>query len=148
MKQYNFKINGHEYAVEINSIADGRASVTVNGTAYEVDLPEGTAAPVQAPTAVPVANQAPAQASAAAPAPGNAPVASGDALIIKSPMPGTIIDVCVKPGDSISRGAKVAVLESMKMENDILAEKDGVIKDVFVSKGDQLSDGDKIVSIA
>ena len=63
-------------------------------------------------------------------------------------MPGTIIDVCVKPGDSIAKGAKVAVLESMKMENDILAEKDGVIKDVFVSKGDQLSDGDKIVSIA
>ena len=50
--------------------------------------------------------------------------------------------------DAVKRGQKVAVLESMKMENEILAEKDGIIKDVFVTKGDQLSDGDRIVSIA
>ena len=63
-------------------------------------------------------------------------------------MPGTIIEVSVLEGDSVKRGQKVAVLESMKMENEILAEKDGVISRVFVTKGDQLSDGDRIVSIA
>ena len=146
MKQFSFKINGHEYTVEIDSIADGRANVTVNGTAYEVELPAQAAPKPQTASEAPAATPAPA-AQTVQSAPAAAP-ASGDAVVIKSPMPGTIIDVCVKPGESIARGAKVAVLESMKMENDILSEKDGVVREVFVAKGDQLSDGDKIVSIA
>ena len=142
MKTYKFKINGNEYNVAINSVEGKNASVTVNGTAYQVELEEApAAAPVQAPVAAPVAAAAP----AAAPAP--APAAVGAGKAVTSPLPGVIIAVKVNVGDTVKAGQEVAVLEAMKMENSIEATHDGTVTAINVAKGDSVLEGAPIVTI-
>ncbi|MGN0688629.1 MAG: biotin/lipoyl-containing protein [Oscillospiraceae bacterium] len=115
-----------------------RYTITVNGTAYDVTVEEsdGTAAP--APAAAPKA--APAKKAAPAPA------ASGSAAVT-APMPGTIVDVKVKAGDKVANGTVVAILEAMKMENDIVCDKDGVVASVNVAKGDSVETGAVVITI-
>ena len=145
MKTYKFKINGNEYNVAINSTEGKNVSVTVNGTAYQVELEEAPAtAPVQAPVAAPVA-AAPAPAAPAAPAAAPAPAGAGKA--VTSPLPGVIIAVKVKVGDAVKAGQEVAVLEAMKMENSIEATHDGTVTAINVAKGDSVLEGAPIVTI-
>jgi biotin carboxyl carrier protein len=144
MKTYKFKINGNEYNVAINSVEGKNASVTVNGTAYQVELEEApAAAPVQAPVSAPVAAAAP----AAAPAPAPAPAAAGAGKAVTSPLPGVIIAVKVNVGDTVKAGQEVAVLEAMKMENSIEATHDGTVTAINVAKGDSVLEGAPIVTI-
>lgn len=146
MKTYKFKINGNEYNVAINSVEGTNASVTVNGTDYQVELEDAPAAPVQAaPATVPAA--APAQAAPAAPA-APKPAASGAGKAVTSPLPGVIIAVKVNVGDSVKAGQEVAVLEAMKMENSIEAEHDGTVTAIHVAKGDSVLKGAAVVTIA
>lgn len=145
MKTYKFKINGNEYNVAINSVEGKNASVTVNGTAYQVELEEApAAAPVQAPVSAP-APAAAAPAPTAAPIP--APAASGAGKAVTSPLPGVIIAVKVNVGDAVKAGQEVAVLEAMKMENSIEATHDGTVTAVNVAKGDSVLEGAPIVTI-
>lgn len=145
MKTYRFKINGNEYNVAINSVDGTNASVTVNGTDYQVELENAPTAPVQtAPAAAPVA--APAQAAPAAPA-APKPAASGAGKAVTSPLPGVIIAVKVNVGDSVKAGQEVAVLEAMKMENSIEATQDGTVTAIHVAKGDSVLEGAAIVTI-
>ena len=145
MKTYRFKINGNEYNVAINSVDGTNASVTVNGTDYQVELENAPAAPVQtAPAAAPVAAPAPA-APAASAAP--KPAASGAGKAVTSPLPGVIIAVKVNVGDSVKAGQEVAVLEAMKMENSIEATQAGTVTAIHVAKGDSVLEGAAIVTI-
>ena len=145
MKEYKFKINGNDYQVAINSIEGNIADVTVNGNAYKVEMEN---VPAAAPVAAPVAAAAPA-AAAPAPAPAAAPAApAGAGTDINSPLPGVIIEISVKEGQAVKAGQKVAVLEAMKMENDIQAEKDGTVTAIHVHKGDSVLEGAKIITIA
>lgn len=146
MKTYRFKINGNEYNVAINSVEGTNASVTVNGTDYQVELENAPAAPVQAaPAAAPAA--APVHAAPAAPA-APKPVASGAGKAVTSPLPGVIIAVKVNVGDTVKAGQEVAVLEAMKMENSIEAEHDGTVTAIHVAKGDSVLEGAAVVTIA
>lgn len=139
MKEYKFKINGKEYNVAIGE-ADGKMlSVNVNGADYQVELEN---APAAAPAAAPVAAAPKAEAAPAA-----APKTAGAGVTVKSPLPGIIISVDVKEGQAVKRGQKVAVIEAMKMENDILAEADGTITAVHTRKGDSVLEGADIVTI-
>lgn len=143
MKTYRFKINGNDYEVAINSVEGKNASVTVNGTAYQVELEEApAAAPVQAPVSA-----APVQAAAPAAAPA-APAAAGAGKAVTSPLPGVIIAVKVNVGDTVKAGQEVAVLEAMKMENSIEATHDGTVTAINVAKGDSVLEGAPIVTIA
>lgn len=145
MKTYKFKINGNEYNVAINSVEGTNASVTVNGTDYQVELEDAPAAPVQvAPATAPAA--APAQAAPAAPA-APKPAASGAGKAVTSPLPGVIIAVKVNVGDSVKAGQEVAVLEAMKMENSIEATHDGTVTAIHVAKGDSVLEGAPVVTI-
>ena len=146
MKQYKFKINGNDYNVAINSTNGNLADVTVNGVSYQVEMENSmpAAAPVQA--APQASAPAPQLAAAAAPAPAAKPAGEGKA--VTSPLPGVIIEVSVKEGDTVAAGQKVAVLEAMKMENEIQAEKAGVVTKIHVSKGDSVLEGASIVTIA
>ena len=110
--------------------------ITVNGTAYDVTVEEsgGSAAPAAAPKAA----AAPAPKKAAAPA-GGTP--------INAPMRGTIVEVKVKVGDKVTNGTVVAVLEAMKMENDIVCDKDGTVAAVLVNKGDAIETGAAVITI-
>ena len=103
--------------------------VTVNGTAYEIELEELTGA---APAAAPAAATAPAPAAAAAPAGGEQ---------VTSPMPGTILSVNVAAGDAVKRGQVLMILEAMKMENEIMCPCDGKVVSVSVSKGAAVESG-------
>ena len=147
MKTYKFRINGNEYNVEINSVEGNLADVTVNGAAYKVEMENAPATPAApAATANPAA-QARQDAPAAAPAkPAPAPAGAGKA--ITSPLPGVIIEVSVKEGQAIKAGQKVAVIEAMKMENEIQASSDGTVTAVLVNKGDSVLEGTEIVKIA
>lgn len=143
MKQYKFKINGNEYNVAVNSVSGNIADVTVNGTPYQVELENAPVAPVQA---IPV-QAAPATQTAAAPA-APKPAPSGAGKAVKSPLPGVIISVNVNVGDAVKAGQVVAVLEAMKMENEIQAESDGTVTAVHVGKGDSVLEGASIVTLA
>ena len=142
MKAYKFKINGKEYNVAVNGIEGKNADVTVNGVNYQVELENEVPAAAAAPAAAPAA----AAASVAAAAPAAAAPAGGKK--IGSPLPGVIISVDVKEGQAVKRGQKVAVIEAMKMENEILAECDGTIAAVHVKQGDSVLEGADIVTIA
>ena len=143
MKEYKFKIGGKEFNVVVNSINGNKADVTVNGVNYDVDMEN--AAPVAAPVQAPAAQASP--APAAAPAPTAAPAASGSGKAIVSPLPGVIISVEVKEGAAVKKGQRVAVIEAMKMENDILSDVDGTVTAIHVSKGDTVAEDAKIVTI-
>ena len=133
MKEYKFKINGNDYTVVINSVEGSNAAVTVNGANYNVEIEN-------APAAVAAAPAAPAAApKAAAPAGGKT---------ITSPLPGVIIDVNVTVGQAVKKGQKIAVLEAMKMENEILAEFDGTVTEIFIKKGDSVLEGANVVTLA
>ena len=132
MKTYRFKINGNEYNVAINSVDGTNASVTVNGTDYQVELENAPAAPVQAAPAAPAAPK---------------PAASGAGKAVTSPLPGVIIAVKVNVGDSVKAGQEVAVLEAMKMENSIEATQAGTVTAIHVAKGDSVLEGAAIVTI-
>lgn len=123
-------------------------NITVNGQTYVVDVEEvggvQTAAPVRAPA--PVAAAPVAAAPAAAPKAAAAPVAGGEP--VKAPMPGNILDVKVKVGDTVKAGTVLCVLEAMKMENEIPAPKDGKVAQVVVTKGATVGAGDTLVVLA
>lgn len=143
MKEYKFKINGNDYNVAINSTNGNLADVTVNGVSYQVEMENAMpAAPVQSAPAQKAAPQAP------APAPAPAAKPSGEGKPVTSPLPGVIIEVSVKEGDTVAAGQKVAVLEAMKMENEIQADRAGVVTKINVSKGDSILEGAAIVTIA
>lgn len=147
MKQYKFKINGNDYNVAINSTNGNLADVTVNGVSYQVEMENAMpAAPAAAPVQAAPQASSPAPQPAAAPAPAAKPAGEGKA--VTSPLPGVIIEVSVKEGDTVAAGQKVAVLEAMKMENEIQAEKAGVVTKIHVSKGDSVLEGASIVTIA
>ena len=116
--------------------------ITVNGVSYEVSVEElGTtnapvSTPVSTPSAAPVAQKA-------APA----PVAAGS-VAVKAPMPGTINRINVKVGDAVKKGDVLAVLEAMKMENDICAPQDGTVAGVNVAQGAGVAVDEVLVTLA
>jgi len=144
MKEYKFKINGNEYNVRINSIEGKNADLTVNGRSYTVELGD---APAAAMPAAPV-QAAPAASAAPAPAAAPAPKPAGAGKPVTAPLPGVIIEVSVKEGQAVKAGQKVAVLEAMKMENEIQATEDGTVTAIHVNKGDSVLEGANIVTIA
>ncbi len=107
--------------------------VNVNGTNYEVCVEE-ISADEAVKTAAPAAAPAVAAAAPAAPAP-----AGGEKII--APMPGNILSVNVKDGDTVKKGDILMILEAMKMENEILAPADGTVAAVSVTKGQTVETG-------
>lgn len=117
-------------------------NVTVDGKTYEVLVEEadGTAS---APAAV--APAAPAPKAAPAAAPKAAPAAGGST--VNAPMPGTILKMNVKVGDTVKASDLVCILEAMKMENEIFAGKDGVVKAINAAQGASVNSGDAIITL-
>lgn len=116
--------------------------VTLNEKSYEVEVEKGEARvlSVAAALAAPVAPAAAAEpaVSVAAVAPA---VASADGEVVSAPMPGTIVNVLKASGDTVKRGDVVLILEAMKMENEIVAPRDGVVAQLVISRGSSVSTG-------
>lgn len=147
MKEYKFKINGNDYNIAINSTTGNVADVTVNGVGYKVEMENEMPAVQAVPqAAAPAAKPAPTPVPAA-PAPVVAKPA-GEGRPVTSPLPGVIIEVSVNEGDTVAAGQKVAVLEAMKMENEIQSDRAGVVTKINVAKGDSVLEGAAIVTIA
>ena len=142
MKKQKYTINGVEYEVNIVDIGGNVAQVEVNGTQYEVGFAQEVAPKskptVQAPKAAetePAAMRAPRSASGAG------------AGTVCSPLPGTVMKVLVKPGDTVAEGQTLLVLEAMKMENNVDAPRAGKVSTVAVQAGDAIMEGDVLLTI-
>ena len=129
-----------KYCVDIHILEEFKMkkfNVTVNGTAYDVEVNEvKAAAPAAAPKAAPA--PAPAPAAAAAPVPAGAET-------VKAPMPGKILSVAVSAGQAVKKGETLLILEAMKMQNEIAAPHDAVVAEVRVAANQTVSTGDDMV---
>jgi biotin carboxyl carrier protein len=138
MNNFKYTINGNVYNVVINRIEDTLAVVEVNGTSYKVEMNKPSKKEI-------VTINRPVQ-TAAAPVP-KVQVETPKISVLHSPLPGVILEVSCKVGDSVKRGQKVMTLEAMKMENVINAEKDGIVKTIKVNKGDSVLEGAELAII-
>ncbi len=128
---YRITINDKIYEVEVEDVNARPIVAKVNGTRFEVQPESGFAA-----ARSDLSEQKPASPSiVTASAPG--PAASADTLV--APLPGTVTEVFVKPGDSIEAGQVILVIEAMKMKNNIRATRGGIIKEVLVSAGQSVA---------
>jgi biotin carboxyl carrier protein len=160
MNTHLLRIAGREYKAEVKELTPERAVVVVDGKEYAVDLVRLgrktiTADTVRAATggvptaAAPVAPPAPAVQPAQAPAPAarQAPSAKGEGGVT-APMPGLIVAIKVKEGDTVQAGHVLLVMEAMKMENAITASYNGAVTRIYVREGDSISEGDLLVDVA
>jgi glutaconyl-CoA/methylmalonyl-CoA decarboxylase subunit gamma len=137
MKKFGFSIRGNSYQVKVKSVEDSKAVVDVNGSLYEVELEQEvikTKTPKlirSAPVATPPTSMAP---------------AAGLKKII-APLPGLVFKMHVVENTPVKAGQVLFVLEAMKMENNILAEKAGVVKNIRVKEGDAVMQGDVMMEI-
>ena len=145
MKEYKYKINGNLYNVVIGDIEENIAHVEVNGTHYTVEMEKKPkAAPAPKPVVRPAAKPAAAPAAAA---PVAKPAAGGAKSGVKSPLPGVILDIKCNVGDEVKKGQTIIILEAMKMENSINADKDGKVAAINVSKGESVLEGTDLIII-
>ncbi len=143
MKKFKFTINGNIYDVEIGNIEDHLAQVTVNGSTFDVQIDRSI---VQQKTPKIVRSEVSA-ISEGAKAKTNTPDESKSAGTVKSPLPGTILELHVKLGDKVTAGQKIITLEAMKMENALHAPREGVIQTLKCAKGDSVMEGDVLLVI-
>lgn len=146
MNKFKITIDGNNFDVTVDVTDHKKANVEVNGISYEVtyeskNTPAATVAPVTRKSSAPAAPAAP-QVHV------SAPQSSGSAASIKAPLPGTISSVNVKVGDQVKRGDVLIVMEAMKMENNIMADKDGQVKAIHVTPGQAVAQEDKLIDLA
>lgn len=117
MKKYNITVNGTMYEVEVEELGG-------------VVMPSSASAPrVEKPKAV------------------QKPKSNDTSGVVKAPMPGTILSVDVKVGDTLKAGANLCILEAMKMENEIVAPTDCTVKEIHIQKGDTVANGDLLITL-
>ena len=136
MKSFQFTIDGRKYETTVNEIEDNVAEVTVNGTVFHVEID-------QMKHATSIKPAAPKAAAAAAP---RAAQPAGT-VVVKSPLPGSIVKVVAAAGQAVKKGDLLLTMESMKMENQVTSEYDGTVKSVLVQPGQNVMQDDKLVEI-
>jgi glutaconyl-CoA/methylmalonyl-CoA decarboxylase subunit gamma len=137
MHAFKYTIGGNQYEVVIESFEGNQARVTVNGVTLDVEVEREK-------KAVKIERAKVAVGSGPQPERLKPKGGAGD---VKSPLPGVIQSVSVKEGDTVKAGQPVAILEAMKMENEVVATADGTIEKVHVSPGQNVLEGALIVTI-
>jgi len=143
MKKFSFVINGNAYEVEVLGFEENIAKVEVNGTQYNVEVQKDLKM-TKTPTLVRAEAPKPTARESKIP---KTPVQTTN-VAIKAPLPGTIIKVLVAAGEKVSLGQKLLTMEAMKMENNVLSEKDGTVKIVHVKPGQAVAQSEVLVEIA
>lgn len=138
MKNFEFTISGNKYATRLKSFDDNIAIIEVNGTEYEIEVHQEIKA-TKTPRLVrkPVVKK------------------EGEGVIkkstggekVKAPLPGSIFKILVNVGDQVKKGDNLLIMEAMKMENDIKAEKDGVVSAIKVKVGDAVLQGEVLIEM-
>jgi biotin carboxyl carrier protein len=159
MKTYNLNINGHDYEVVVNCVEDNVAKVTVNGVEYDVvlnnkkplamNMAEGDKASVDSfVSEKALSDEVKKEESLSTANKSEATLGDTSKLeVVTSPLPGVVLEICVKEGDVVKEGQKLLVLEAMKMENAIMAEKDGVVRKIHVSQGESVLEEAALITI-
>jgi biotin carboxyl carrier protein len=163
MRRYRVAIRGKDFVIDVEEFAADRFAVMVGNQSYEVtlagdeDLPGATITPGIAPTHGGAARQPSPPARIAVRAEGSAAAtedtsgaaqrrpASGGAGTLNAPMPGVIVELSIGPGDTVERGQTIAILDAMKMQNNIKSPRAGTIAEVYVAVGQAVGHGDPIV---
>ena len=143
-KNYKINIAGKTYDVEVGDISKSPVEVSVNGTVYQVEIPESAGdrvSGVQGTLAL-----KPVAAAAAVSRP-SIPDSLDDG-VVRSPMPGRILSVNISAGDMVKKGQPIFILESMKMENTIASSIDGTVTSVHVAVSDSVQHGQTLAEIA
>lgn len=135
-KKYRITVDGTAYAVEVEELGAGAPAPAA---------PSAVAAPVAAPAPAAPAPVAAPVAPVAAPSP--APAAGGAGVPVVAPMPGKVLKVSVSAGAAVRNGDLVLVLEAMKMENEIFSPADGVVREIRSREGDAVNSGDVMMVI-
>jgi len=145
MKEYNYKVHGVDYKVNIEEIEGNTAKVTVNGKAFEVELShpvKPTHKSIQKATIA-----APATPTQTVNATATKSAAGGSGTKVNAPLPGVITSVNVSFGQKVNKGDVVVVLEAMKMQNNIEADNSGIVTSILVNKGDSVMEGTTLLTI-
>jgi glutaconyl-CoA/methylmalonyl-CoA decarboxylase subunit gamma len=136
MKKFNVTVDGQTYTVFVEEIGEQTAAPA--GVPAQAALPrEAPVVPEQAAPPRPSAVPAPAQG-------GPGPAAGGG---VPAPMPGSIIELKVREGDTVKKGDVLLILEAMKMENEVTAPRGGTVTRILVKKGDTVNSGDPLLEI-
>ena len=149
MTTVTVRIGEQWYTVEVGDLSQSPVTVAVDGETFLIDVEVDGGPPP------PPGRQRPRPASSIsapdAPAPSagtpGSPAAPAADDILRSPMPGRVMSVLVRPGDAVAAGAEVCVVEAMKMEQSILAHRDGIVKTVFVQPLDSVNANDPLVEL-
>ena len=136
------RVGDHWYTVEVGDLTRSPVQVTVDGETFEVDV-DLAAAPSPPRRGRPAGGLTVPEAPTATAAGAGVPVDD----VLRSPMPGRVMSVMVRPGDTVAAGDEVCVVEAMKMEQSILAHRDGVVKTVFVQPLDSVNANDPLVEL-
>ncbi len=133
MSRYTFEINGERYTVDIEPLEGEQYRVRVGEHTYDVRyIPESQTVAPTVPSS---------------PAPAAETPAEGGTRVIQAPMPGTVLDIHVRPGDTVTYGQPLLVLEAMKMKNHIRAPIEGTVTAVHVREGEQVAYGTPLVEL-
>jgi glutaconyl-CoA/methylmalonyl-CoA decarboxylase subunit gamma len=142
MKKFKFSIGGDEFDVELVAREGNFLRIEVNGTEYEVELQKEV-----------VVSKTPILVRAEVPPPTKKEtritrtITKTTNVAVRSPLPGTIVSVLVQDGDSVKLGQKLLTMEAMKMENNVIAEKDGIVRSINVKPGDSVLQNDVLLEI-
>lgn len=142
MKKFKFTIGGDSFDVEITEREANLLNIEVNGTSYAVELHTDKAVsktPILVRAEVPPPTKKETRITRV--------VTKTTNTAVRSPLPGTIVSVLVKEGDTVILGQKLLTMEAMKMENNVLAGRDGTISSVKVKTGDSVLQNDVLLEI-
>lgn len=156
MAEYRYRINGHTYNIEIGAENGGTIDVSVNGKVYSVERQEIPTTADMAPKSIPVQKTAALHKGTDSTRPASTPnvqptapsALDANTAAVTAPLPGTIISIKVKPGDKVTANQTVAVLEAMKMENEIEAGYVGTVSEVKVAERDTVLEGAVLITIS
>ena len=154
MAEYRYRINGHTYNIGIGAENGGTIEVNVNGKVYTVERQEISTTADMAPKSISVQTTEALPKGTARPAatpnvqPTSPSALDANTAAVTAPLPGTIISIKVKPGDKVTANQTVAVLEAMKMENEIEAGYAGTVSEVKVAERDTVLEGAVLITIS
>lgn len=139
MKRFKFAISGNDYEVEVKKFESGKARIEVNGTCYNVELHEQ-----EQTSKTPILVRSKVKNPA-----GSHRIKKSESAGFKivAPLPGNIMQIMVKVGDTVSKDDPLLIYEAMKMENKLLSEKDGTIKAINVAAGDSVLQDDLLIEL-
>ena len=143
LNKFRIKIEDQWYDVEIGDLTDSTVEVTVNGESFSIEIDAGH----QDQRSYTRRQRSSEQITPQTPLNSFTSHTQVNETILRSPMPGRVMSITVRPGDAVSEGDEVCVVEAMKMEHSIRAPKNGIVKEIYVQHLDSVNANDPLVEL-